>query len=91
MAVSCLQVSWGRNGAMPQCPCLQGTGVCFTPCSGCISCSGREVVLCLRGGFLSDEGCLISPCPHSACSKTALLEGLEVDQYMLGILIYIQK
>lgn len=24
-------------------------------------------------------------------SKTALLEGLEVDQYMLGILIYIQK
>lgn len=25
------------------------------------------------------------------CSKTALLEGLEVDQYMLGILIYIQK
>lgn len=34
---------------------------------------------------------LISHCPHSACSKTALLEGLEVDQYMLGILIYIQK
>lgn len=38
------------------------------------------------------------PCPHPAltlpfpaCSKTALLEGLEVDQYMLGILIYIQK
>lgn len=27
----------------------------------------------------------------SARSKTALLEGLEVDQYMLGILIYIQK
>lgn len=25
------------------------------------------------------------------CSKTALLEGLEVDQYMLGILVYIQK
>lgn len=24
-------------------------------------------------------------------SKTALLEGLEVDQYMLGILVYIQK
>lgn len=24
-------------------------------------------------------------------SKTALLEGLEVDQYMLGILIYVQK
>lgn len=24
-------------------------------------------------------------------SKTALLEGLEVDQYMLGVLIYIQK
>lgn len=45
----------------------------------------------LRGRFLSGEGCLISPCPHSACSKTALLEGLEVDQYMLGILIYIQK
>lgn len=32
--------------------------------------------------------------PHPPCaarSKTALLEGLEVDQYMLGILIYIQK
>ncbi|KAF1526618.1 Zinc finger MIZ domain-containing protein 2, partial [Eudyptula albosignata] len=28
-------------------------------------------------------------CP--VCNKTALLEGLEVDQYMLGILIYIQK
>ncbi|XP_035772316.1 zinc finger MIZ domain-containing protein 2-like, partial [Neolamprologus brichardi] len=25
------------------------------------------------------------------CSKTALLEGLEVDQYMLGILIYVQN
>lgn len=25
------------------------------------------------------------------CNKTALLEGLEVDQYMLGILIYIQN
>lgn len=24
-------------------------------------------------------------------SKSALLEGLEVDQYMLGILVYIQK
>lgn len=29
--------------------------------------------------------------PLPACSKTALLEGLEVDQYMLGILIHIQK
>lgn len=29
--------------------------------------------------------------PLLAFSKTALLEGLEVDQYMLGILIYIQK
>ncbi|XP_025941047.1 zinc finger MIZ domain-containing protein 2, partial [Apteryx rowi] len=28
-------------------------------------------------------------CP--VCNKTALLEGLEVDQYMLGILIYIQN
>ncbi|XP_008065063.2 zinc finger MIZ domain-containing protein 2 isoform X2 [Carlito syrichta] len=28
-------------------------------------------------------------CP--VCNKTALLEGLEVDQYMLGILIYIQS
>nr|XP_025038727.1 zinc finger MIZ domain-containing protein 2 [Pelodiscus sinensis] len=28
-------------------------------------------------------------CP--VCNKTALLEGLEVDQYMLGILVYIQK
>ncbi|XP_042339000.1 zinc finger MIZ domain-containing protein 2-like, partial [Plectropomus leopardus] len=27
-------------------------------------------------------------CP--VCNKTALLEGLEVDQYMLGILVYIQ-
>ncbi|NXU93206.1 ZMIZ2 protein, partial [Xiphorhynchus elegans] len=34
---------------------------------------------------------LPSLCPHLARSKTALLEGLEVDQYMLGILIYIQK
>lgn len=25
------------------------------------------------------------------CNKTALLEGLEVDQYMLGILIYVQN
>lgn len=25
------------------------------------------------------------------CNKTALLEGLEVDQYMLGILVYIQN
>lgn len=31
------------------------------------------------------------PHPLVFCSKTALLEGLEVDQYMLGILIYIQK
>lgn len=46
---------------------------------------------CPRGRFLSGGGSLISPCLHSACSKTALLEGLEVDQYMLGILIYIQK
>lgn len=29
--------------------------------------------------------------PLVSYSKTALLEGLEVDQYMLGILIYIQK
>ncbi|XP_056447906.1 zinc finger MIZ domain-containing protein 2 [Gadus chalcogrammus] len=28
-------------------------------------------------------------CP--VCNKTALLEGLEVDQYMLGILIYVQS
>uniref|UniRef100_A0A3Q1I7M2 SP-RING-type domain-containing protein n=1 Tax=Anabas testudineus TaxID=64144 RepID=A0A3Q1I7M2_ANATE len=28
-------------------------------------------------------------CP--VCNKTALLEGLEVDQYMLGILVYIQN
>ncbi|XP_056139307.1 zinc finger MIZ domain-containing protein 2 isoform X2 [Lampris incognitus] len=28
-------------------------------------------------------------CP--VCNKTALLEGLEVDQYMLGILIYVQN
>ncbi|XP_035996483.1 zinc finger MIZ domain-containing protein 2 isoform X1 [Fundulus heteroclitus] len=28
-------------------------------------------------------------CP--VCNKTALLEGLEVDQYMLGILVYIQS
>ncbi|XP_036292165.1 zinc finger MIZ domain-containing protein 2 isoform X4 [Pipistrellus kuhlii] len=28
-------------------------------------------------------------CP--VCNKTALLEGLEVDQYMLGVLIYIQN
>lgn len=28
---------------------------------------------------------------YNAPSKTALLEGLEVDQYMLGILVYIQK
>lgn len=34
-----------------------------------------------------------APEPHAfgSYSKTALLEGLEVDQYMLGILIYIQK
>lgn len=41
------------------------------------------------GGGLSRE---LHPHPLcAACSKTALLEGLEVDQYMLGILIYIQK
>uniref|UniRef100_A0A8C6NLW1 Zinc finger MIZ-type containing 2 n=1 Tax=Nothobranchius furzeri TaxID=105023 RepID=A0A8C6NLW1_NOTFU len=28
-------------------------------------------------------------CP--VCNKTALLEGLEVDQYMLGILVYVQN
>lgn len=37
-----------------------------------------------RGGPLSHV-------PLVLCSKTALLEGLEVDQYMLGILTYIQK
>lgn len=41
---------------------------------------------CLRGGGFP---ALTLPLP--TCSKTALLEGLEVDQYMLGILIYIQK
>lgn len=91
MAVSCLQVSGGHNGAMPWCPCLQGRGVCFTTCGGYVSCPEREVVLRLGGRFLSGGGSFISPCPHPACSKTALLEGLEVDQYMLGILIYIQK
>ena len=40
---------------------------------------------CLWGAFPA----LTLPLP--ACSKTALLEGLEADQYMLGILIYIQK
>lgn len=48
-----------------------------------------------RGGLgLSDrtERCQASkPPPLVFNSKTALLEGLEVDQYMLGILIYIQK
>lgn len=33
----------------------------------------------------------LSPILLVSDSKTALLEGLEVDQYMLGILIYIQK
>lgn len=91
MAVSCLQVSWGWNGAMPWCPCLQGTSVCFTTCGGCISCSGRGVVLALEGGSCLVRVALSHPALTSACSKTALLEGLEVDQYMLGILIYIQK
>lgn len=48
-------------------------------------------ISCLRGRLLSGGGSLTSLCSHSAHSKTALLEGLEVDQYMLGILIYIQK
>lgn len=34
---------------------------------------------------------LLSPHCCASRSKTALLEGLEVDQYMLGILIYIQR
>lgn len=35
---------------------------------------------------------LTEPEPSASLpSKTALLEGLEVDQYMLGILVYIQK
>lgn len=33
----------------------------------------------------------LSPHHCASRSKTALLEGLEVDQYMLGILIYIQR
>ncbi|XP_009270554.1 PREDICTED: zinc finger MIZ domain-containing protein 2, partial [Aptenodytes forsteri] len=41
---------------------------------------------CLRGGGFPALTLLLP-----TCSKTALLEGLEVDQYMLGILIYIQN
>lgn len=48
-------------------------------------CGAVPLLPCLLGWFPP----LTLPLP--ACSKTALLEGLEVDQYMLGILIYIQK
>lgn len=44
--------------------------------------------LSLGGG--RPRGSILTPI-CAARSKTALLEGLEVDQYMLGILIYIQK
>lgn len=33
----------------------------------------------------------VTVCTVPLCSKTALLEGLEVDQYMWGILNAIQK
>lgn len=68
MAVSCLQVSGGHNGAMPWCPCLQGRGVCFTTCGGYVSCPEREVVLALGGG-----SCLVGvPLSHPALTLPAV-------------------
>lgn len=50
-------------------------------------------MFCIKVSFLQLGVTSIKCNPHfvPVRSKTALLEGLEVDQYMLGILVYIQK
>ncbi|CAO2640554.1 Zinc finger MIZ domain-containing protein 2 [Lemmus lemmus] len=54
--------------------------ITVTACCCCFDLESYLQLNCERGTWR---------CP--VCNKTALLEGLEVDQYMLGILIYIQN
>uniref|UniRef100_A0A667WW85 Zinc finger, MIZ-type containing 2 n=1 Tax=Myripristis murdjan TaxID=586833 RepID=A0A667WW85_9TELE len=93
------------SGSIPGTPGLNGEdGVEQTSIKVCLKCpiTFRRIQLPARGHDCRHIQCfdlesyLQLNCERGTwrcpvCNKTALLEGLEVDQYMLGILVYIQN
>ncbi|KAA8579208.1 hypothetical protein FQN60_000030, partial [Etheostoma spectabile] len=68
------------NGTIPGTPGLNGEDGVEQTAIKCFDLESYLQLNCERGTWR---------CP--VCNKTALLEGLEVDQYMLGILVYIHN